>query len=163
MKNKKKMLLLMSACLLLVSCKDSKKIEDPIYDVPSYLSKPYATYSMGNIYIGNKEYLQGLSNLSKYDILIEDQRTNKNPNMRIYDSYTVYDPNVRREILEVICNYEKEDPSEWERSIPSMESEWYFHNVSYFLSIQKERTKDVDLDNDAEYKYNNSIMKKITK
>lgn len=163
MKNKKKMLLLMSACLLLVSCKDSKKIEDPIYDVSSYLSKPYATYSMGNIYIGNKEYLQGLSNLSKYDILIEDQRTNKNPNMRIYDSYTVYDPNVRREILEAICNYEREDPSEWERSISSMEAEWYFHNLSYFFSIQKERAKDVDLDNDAEYKYNNSIIKKITK
>ena len=161
MSNKRKLLILMSACLLLASCKNVKKEEDKTYEAFPKTDEAYASYSLGNIYIGSKSYLDGLTHLTEHDILVEDQRSSKNPNMRIYDSYTISDSAVRKEILEAILEYEKEHPSDWERSIGSMELEWYFHNISYNFSIQTQRSKDVDLDNDAESKYGSVLQKTL--
>ncbi len=163
MRNKKKTLLLMGLCLLLISCRSVKNVdeEENVYPSISDLNGASSGYSLGNIYIGSKGYLLSLKNLSDNDILVEDQRTNRNPNMRIYDSYAINDATIRKEILEAICKYEEDDPSEWERSIDSMENEWYLHNVAYYFSLQKKRAKDVDLDNDAEYKFKASLNKVI--
>lgn len=131
------------------------------YQINENNSSPfYATYSDGLIYIGNEEFILGLSSNEK-DILVIDKRNSKNPNMRIISSYKINNPHTRRIIIEVLQNYEKENPSSWNRSTESMEIEWFIHNIFYNFSYTKERSCDVDFDNEDERIYSNKVLKKI--
>ena len=44
-----------------------------------------------------------------------------------------------------------------------MRVEWIMHNISYFFDYERHRTTDVDLDNNDEKVYNNTILRKILK
>lgn len=110
-------------------------------------------YSKGQVYIGNKEFLDNLDNINETDILVEDQRNSNNPSMKIRNSYLITDSNTRNEILNILLNYEKQDPSDWDRTIETMDLEWEAHNVLYYLNYKKDHTTDVDLDNEDEKKY----------
>lgn len=111
---------------------------------------PYDTYSNGKIYIGTD--LIKISHDSK-DIFILDERNKKNPNMKICNSYKITDYKERQEILESILKYEKEFPSDWDRTIDSMTYEWFIHNLFSNIGILRYRTNDVDLDNNDEEFY----------
>ena len=113
----------------------------------------YSTYSKGSIYIGDKEFLDNLDNINEFDILVEDQRDSDNPTMQIKNSYLITDSNTRKEILEILCDYEKKYPSDWNRTIETMDLEWEAHNILYYLNYKKDHTTDVDLDNNDEKKY----------
>ena len=91
----------------------------------------FASYKDGKIYIGNKKFLRSLS-VNDHDILIEDRRYLRDPNMKVYHSYQIIDGNVQNDILEVLCRYNEIFPSDWDRSIDSMRVEWFFHNLSYY-------------------------------
>lgn len=119
----------------------------------------YARYKDGLIYIGDEEFILGLNPL-EHDILVVDKRDSENPDMKVISSYQIEDPLVRKSIIEVLQEYEKEHPSLWERTTESMEAEWYIHNILYILDYQKERSSDVDFDNDDEEVYNNKMLKK---
>ena len=113
----------------------------------------YSGYSKGSIYIGDKEYLDSLENITDKDILVEDERDSDNPTMRIRNSYLVFEKNDRTEILKSLCEYEKEHPSDWNRTLETMELEWEAHNLLYYFNYKKDHTTDVDLDNNDEEKY----------
>ena len=118
----------------------------------------FARCSCGTVYIGDQEFLEQFL-CEEGVILIEDQRNSKkNPNMKIYASCSIDDKNDRNDILEIIQEYERQDPTEWDRSIESMRLEWLIHNLSYDLDIQKHRTEDVDLDNLDEDKYDSKLL-----
>lgn len=112
---------------------------------------PYK-YSKGAVYIGNKKYLDSL-HVNQNDVLVEDQRNNNNPNMKIRNSYLITDKKDRLKIIKILYNYEKKHPSKWNRSIKSMEREWEAHNTLYYLNYKKNHTADVDLDNNDENNY----------
>lgn len=121
----------------------------------------FARYNDGLIYIGSKWYLNSLDT-EENDILVIDSRKDPVPNMVICDSYKIKDIKTRNEILEILDIYEKQNPSNWNRSMTSMRIEWFCHNMSYYLNHETERTKSVDLDNDDEEKYNpKKVLKKI--
>lgn len=109
-------------------------------------------YSKGYVYIGSNKYLDSLK-VNKDDILVEDYRNSNNPNMKIRNSYLITDEKIRKEIIQILYNYEKNHPSKWNRSIKSMEKEWEAHNTLYYLNYKKDHTADVDLDNNDENKY----------
>lgn len=44
-----------------------------------------------------------------------------------------------------------------------MEIEWFVHNIFYNFYCTKERSSDVDFDNDDEKIYNNKLLRKILK
>lgn len=126
-----------------------------IFLIIIYLIKPNSNpnkYSKGQVYIGNKKYLDGL-HVNQKDVLVEDQRNNSNPNMKIRNSYLITDESDRKEIIKILYNYEKKHPSKWNRSIKSMEREWEAHNTLYYLNYKKNHTADVDLDNNDENNY----------
>ena len=104
----------------------------------------YATYSDGNVYIGDKCFLRGVD-CNDGDVLVEE----------------LIDKDKRNEILEILCCYEREYPSNWDRSIESMRLEWFMHNIGYDNGLATNRTKDVDLNNGDENKYNNKVLSKI--
>ncbi len=121
----------------------------------------YASYSGGLIYIGKYKHHPYL--LDDGDIFILDSRWDNNPDMKIINSYKVLDSNERSEILSVLCEYEKENPSKWDRSLGSMELEWTLHNLGYYFNIKRDSSTDVDLDNSDEDIYQNKVLQKILK
>ena len=148
MNNSKKKLLLMESLLLLTAyCTKSESKEYEYID-----PRAYATYQDGHIYIGDQDFLD-IIYPNNGDILVLDARNENDPDFRIFDSYLVSDIRKQRAILKVLCDYEKENPSLWNRSIESMESEWFFHNICYFLNIHVTRTRSIDLNNSDEELY----------
>lgn len=117
-------------------------------------------YSKGKIYIGDDAYLSSLENVEENDILVLDERKEYDPNMKIYDSYKINNIDDLEEILNVLLNYEKNNPSDWNRTLKSMRNEWLYHNVLYFINYQRDRTKDVDLNNVDEKTYVKAIISK---
>lgn len=115
-------------------------------------------YQRGIVYIGDESFLKSISNIGVNDILVLDARDDEDPNMKVYSSYLINNPNIQNEILKILIDYEEENPSLWDRSIKSMQREWYVHNLMAMLSYKKERTMDVDFNNDDEEKY--KILKK---
>ena len=89
----------------------------------------FANYSNGKVYIGNKRFIDSLTDVSDNDILIIDSRKDKDPSMRILSSQRILDRNVCNEIIDIIEEYEKEHPSSWDRSVSSMKIEWFVHNI----------------------------------
>lgn len=158
-KKYKKKLLYFSAMIFFLNyyLKDYKY--DSSYEIID--SNFFATYSDGLVYIGDKEFLDKIE-CKENDILICDNRNaQEDPDIIIYDSSRINDKNKRNEILEIICEYEKKYPTNWNRSIESMRLEWFMHNISYFCNYKRNRTTDVDLDNDDEEKYNNKLLRKV--
>lgn len=99
------------------------------------------------------------------NIYVIDSRYDDDPNMIVYNSYKIKSLEEIKEILKILKEYERQYPSKWERSILSMEYEWIVHNLSYYLNIYPENSKDVDLNNTDEGvlipKFENKIKEKI--
>lgn len=110
-------------------------------------------YNSGTIYIGDEEYLNTIKDLGINDVLVLDKRFDKDPNIKIIDSYKITNPEIREEIIDSLLLYEKMDDTPWERSRVSLIREWYAHNLLYDVSVEKHRTKDVDLNNNDEKTY----------
>ena len=122
----------------------------------------FANYSNGRVFIGSKEYIDNLTDISANDVLIVDGRNSDDPYMKILSSYKINDSNIRNEILEIINEYEKMHPSSWNRSINSMRVEWFVHNFLYYLNYEKNRTMDVDFNSEQEI-YSKKLIKKLIK
>ena len=122
-------------------------------------NEAFDSYSNGLVYIGDKQFIDNLKNIKKGDILVEDERDSSNPSMKIRNSYLITDSNERKEILKILCEYEKKYPSDWDRTIEAMNLEWEAHNILYYLNYKKDHTTDVDLDNNDEQKYS-KILKR---
>ena len=146
---KKKTLIILIICFfILTGCSKKNDLN---------LNNGYIEYSKGRIFIGNKKYLSSLDDIKEGDVLILDQRNAKAPNIKIYNSYLINDILTINEILNIIYEYEKINPSNWDRSIESMRNEWVIHNLLYYSNKEINRTKDVDLNNIDEEKYKNII------
>ena len=92
-----------------------------------------------------------------------DERDDDDPNFKIYNSCRITNKDERNEILEILCQYEKDYPSNWNRTIESLRLEWFAHNFFYFFDYQTHRTTDVDLNNGDEKIYDNSLLRRILK
>ena len=96
------------------------------------------------------------------NIYIIDERDNTDPNISVVDSYKFTDKEIR-ELLSIILRYEEMYPTDWNRTFKSAFREWAFHNRSHNLSLEIERTGQVDLNNEDEEKYSSylSIIEEI--
>jgi len=113
-------------------------------------------YSEGIIYIGKKECLDTVKKNDK-DLLVLDARSDKNPDMKVYDSYKISKEDVQREVIKQLFKHEEKKPSKWKRTENSLVNEWYAHNLLYSFGYKKERTKDVDFDNSDEVVYEKKL------
>ena len=125
---------------------------------------PFGSYSKGDVYIGDEEYIELAKGYAKEDdVLIIMGEQNGDPNATILSSHEIKDKEDRNDILHILKAYDYNNPSEWERTIESMRVEWEIHNMLYNLGIERERTQDVDLDNSEEKKYSNQLLRKLIK
>jgi hypothetical protein len=106
-------------------------------------------FSNGYIYIGELKCINTIaSNDNK--ILIQDARSKNNPDMKVFESYKINDEKIQKEIINKMLYHEKNHPSKWDRTETSMINEWYAHNLLYNMNLKKDRTRDVDFDNNDE-------------
>lgn len=118
----------------------------------------FAKCSCGTIYIGDIQFLRSIPKDSCV-ILVEDGRfSEKDPNMRIYSSCEIRSNEDRKDVLAALMEYERQDPSPWDRSMEAMGLEWTMHNLSYDISYETGRTESVDLNNKDEERYDNKLL-----
>lgn len=122
--------------------------------------KAYARYSNGKVYIGKQEFLDSIEK-EPGDVLVLDARDEADPDMKIIDSCAIKNKDERNEILEILLEYEEDDPSNWYRTLRSMRCEWDLHNTSEGLNYRTDSSSDVDLNNADEEKYNSFFLRKI--
>lgn len=159
-KNKKKLLCISAAVLILVAYTSKKKYH-PSYTILNEEDGPFAEYSNGYVYIGDSEYLSKLTNIHPNDVLVRDERNNFDPNIAIVNSFGIIDKETRNEILEIISYYEIMYPSEWDRSLESMRLEWFCHNASYYMNYKVDSSYEVDLNNKDEDKYDSEVLRRF--
>ena len=154
MDNKKRKLLLMESLLLFTAC--CAKEEGKRYEVSD--PRAYAAYQDGHIYIGDQDFLDVIYP-KQGDVMILDARHEKDPDFKIIDSYLINDRSKQREILEALNAYEEDYPSNWNRSLESMESEWFVHNICYHFNIRVVSSRNLDLNNTDEELYCKRLKK----
>lgn len=122
--------------------------------------KPFATYKNYNIYIGCEADINRYTS-DPNNICIIDGRCNKNPNMKIIDSYRITSTEDMFNILAVLQEYEKIYPTRWNRSLEGLQIEWVAHNISFQYGIFPVRSGSVDLDNLDGFLYEDAGIKLI--
>ena len=84
----------------------------------------YANYSKGRVLIGRKEDINDLDNIQDSDVLIIDARDEEDPDMKILNSYKIVEDVLQNEIIMIIQEYERENPTDWYRTNESM-NKWF--------------------------------------
>lgn len=165
---KKRAFIALSACIIILT---SIKFSDHKYSSKitfndEYIlgsEEPFGTYRRGNIYIGDQEFIDRIFDESTDDVYVVDLRNLDNPNLEVCNSYEFRDRDEMMDILEVLQEYERRYPTDWDRTNPSMMNEWRVHNVLYDISFERSHTKEVDFDNLDEEIYNSKLLTKISK
>lgn len=136
-----------------------RKDERELYYVITSDKSAFGDYSNGSVYIGDADFLRSLEGLDKEDdVLVLDQRDNVDPCMKILNSYVVDDEIQMKEIISLLCEYERMYPSAWERSEYTLYREWLVHNICHNFHYEMNRTGDVDFNNRDETLYKKLIF-----
>ena len=162
MKNLKKKLIILGLSLSIIGYTSIDYFYTPKIEI-SEDGDSFARYSLGKVYIGDHKYLKSLDNIEEFDILVEDLRGEKDPNMKVYNSIKINDRELVNEIIEILLEYERQNPSKWNRTAESMRVEWIMHNLSYLFNIERNRTLDVDFNNGDQEKYDKIVVRKLLK
>ena len=131
----------------------------PQYEILDESDIAYGKYSDGLVYIGDKDYIDSLSDISYNDVVIYDNEKS----MKIFSSYKIEDKNQRNDIINILKDYEIKNNTKNSRSIESMRMEWFVHNLLYKLNYKTERTRDVDFENKEEETYNKKVLSRFLK
>ena len=120
---------------------------------------PYAFYKGESIYICDEDTIDEIKDNNFDSMYIVDQRDYRDPNIKICNSKDITRLKDMVRILRMLLRYEKEYPSEWNRSLISMTIEWIAHNGGYYYGYERYRTGSVDLNNADEEVYLSLIKK----
>lgn len=122
----------------------------------SYTGKSGTAVTRGNVYILKLPYnytniqmeeIADRQTVGEHDYVVIDYRHVSDPNMQVRDSYKCDNVKERGCVIDILLLYEKENDTLWERSKPSMEAEWSWHNLAYIAGYEVERAKHVDFNN----------------
>ena len=153
---KKKIILILSSCLVIlnapkIKADESSYIVSKDYEIGS--SIPFATYNDSNVYIGDQDFIYSIRDDKTNDVYILDQRDANDPSMSVINSYEIRKTKEMEKIIQVMLEYEELYPSKWNRTKNSMLIEWIMHNICYDINYKRERAEKVDLNNGDELKY----------
>lgn len=130
------------------------------YELSDTESESFATYGKYKLYFGSEEDLNYYMD-NPYNICIVDGRFGDNPNFRICDSFRITNDEDMFNILAVLLEYEKENPSDWNRTIEGLQIEWVAHNMSYEYGLLRDRSGSVDLDSKDAILYEDNLIKLV--
>ncbi len=140
----------MITLLFVLSSSVTRKRTKDFFINTTKITRNKIEYNSGTIYIGGKYYLSKHKDHGQNDVLALDARHEKDPDIRIYDSYMINDDRIMEEVVEALLLYEEKYPSKWDRTKNSMIREWIAHNAMYRLGYKVESSEHVDFNNDDE-------------
>ncbi len=97
--------------------------------------------------VEEREKIADSQTVEDREYIVLDMRGLPDPDMEIRDSYRCMSVTERGCVIDILLEYEKKSPTEWERSKISMENEWNLHNLAYVAGYKVERSKHVNLNN----------------
>ena len=103
---------------------------------------------------GNYKYIP-----SENNVTIIDERFNGDPNVEILNSYKINDVFKMLDIIDEIIEYEKNNPTDWDRNKYGMLVEWAIHNMAYNLGFFTESSASVDFSSFEENFYSLGLKK----
>ena len=156
-KRKKAIILLYTYLILWFIPKKNKNNITYNDNYNSLYNQEFATYDDNLIYIIPITHANEIPNNNENNIYVIDYRNSNNPVIAINNSYQIISIKEIKAIIEVLQEYENKYPSNWDRTTKSMFNEWLIHNICYYLNIERNRTKEVDFDNDEEIIYSNYL------
>ncbi len=162
---KKALLLIATYFTAILAAKANSDNDNMLYpynDTSISMIDPYTDYSNGSVYISDEETIKSII-VDSNDVFIIDYRTRNDPNMCICNSYKITSEEQMNEIIDILLEYEMENPSDWERTRESLYNEWVLHNFAYQLGIEQTHTQNADLNNNDEERFNSLILRRILK
>lgn len=153
---KKKIIIILS--LYLAAILSPKTNNNQNIDFKTKESITYTEYSKGKVYISNYDTISKIYDEKSSDVYIIDQRNIQDSNIEIMDSYKIKSKQQMEEIINIILEYDRINPSLWNRSYYSLLNEWQIHNICYLFNYDEISTRHVDLDNEDETKYNSKEL-----
>jgi hypothetical protein len=155
-------LVALATSFIILSCENAQGYTryNPNYKILEG-EEAYGEYSLGRVYIGNEDYINSLVQ-EENNVYVLDERE-EGQNIKILNSYKITNRNYQTDILNIINDYEEKYPTEWDRSIETMITEWNAHNFCYNIHYRRDHTTDVDFENSEEEFYQRKILKRIFK
>ena len=128
------------------------------YYVPVDEAILIGTYNDGRRYVyvvTTEEQFEIMRKSGRFVVAIYDNRAAKNPDMRICNSYRIFNANHQRDIAQLMLDYNDANPVNpaWSRTLDSLVKEWKYHNFAHnFLWYKPAQTAHCDFDNADEGK-----------
>lgn len=89
--------------------------------------------------------------MGENDYFALDRRTGvSDPEFVVYDSYRADTDGVIRALCGLLLEHEAAHPTDWDRSLESMVSEWKMHNLAYLMGYKVGHSQHVNLNNGDE-------------
>lgn len=150
-----------------VDCKQASCPSSKNYVKPKAIA-PIGTYNKGQgyVYVVTEDLLDIMGDREKNVVVIVDKRASSDPNMQILDSYRITKAKQKKEIAQLMLDYNAANPvtPAWDRSLKSLIKEWEIHNNVYKTGLFSANTKDCDFNNNDEGKgYWDFFMERVIK
>ena len=96
---------------------------------------------------------------SKHNVTIVDERDIRDSNVKVLNSYKINNVFKMMDIINEIIEYDKANPSNWDRNKYGMFVEWAIHNMAYNLGFFTESSASVDFSSFEENFYSLGLEK----
>ena len=104
----------------------------------------------GNLYVVLPEVKRDALSYTESDYIAIDRRDRSDPEIVVIDSYRAEDTALIEKLCELLLGHEEAYPTDWDRTLNSMITEWQIHNAAYALDYRVDHSKDVNLNNKDE-------------
>ncbi len=101
----------------------------------------------GRLYIVTKDLDQNAQTVGENDFFALDRRTAADPEYIVMNSYLAGTDGVIRALCQRLLEHEELYPTDWERTLESMVSEWKMHNMAYAMGYKTDHSQHVNLNN----------------
>ena len=139
-----------------IDCKQASCPESKNYVKPKAVD-PIGSYNEGQgyVYIVKEDLLDEIMEDKEDNVVVVlDNRTAKDPDMQIQDSYRITKTKQQKEIAQLMLNYNTANPVSpaWNRTLDSLVKEWKIHNNVYKTGLFQSNTADCNFNNGDEGK-----------
>lgn len=101
----------------------------------------------GKLFIVTEDLDRAAQTFGENDYFAVDRRTAADPEFIVMDSYRADNEAIVRCLCQLLLKHEADRPTDWDRSLESMISEWMMHNLAYNMDYKTDHSQHVNLNN----------------
>lgn len=101
----------------------------------------------GRLFVVAEDLDRTAQTIGENDYFAVDRRTAADPEFVVIDSYRADNEAIIRCLCQLLLKHEADHPTDWDRTLESMVSEWTIHNLAYNMDYRTDRSQHVNLNN----------------